>query len=129
MNTVLLHSRVFRGPQLFFFENDLLAAPESELFHLSPGAYPSETGVSVIPKIKKNWKPERWWGEAGWRSHEFEATLVDKFLDYLEGLTSVPKGPPFFIYYATSAVHEPFTPPDSFLGQPVKGQTLHLISI
>ena len=112
-----------QGPPFAFFENDLLVAPESELIHFSPGEYPSETGVSVIPKARNNWTPERWWGEAGWRSHEFEATLVDKFLDYLEGLTSVPKGPPFFVYYATSAVHEPFTPPDSFLGQPVKGQT------
>lgn len=112
-----------QAPPFAFFENDLLVAPESELIHFSPGEYPSETGVSVIPEIKGKWTPERWWGEAGWRSHEFEAKLINQFLSYLKGLTSVPKGPPFFIYYATSAVHEPFTPPDSFLGQPVKGQT------
>jgi arylsulfatase A-like enzyme len=112
-----------QAPPFVFFENDLLVAPESELTHFRPGEYPSETGVSVIPKVRKKWKPDRWWGEAGWRSHEFEATLLNKFLDYLESLTSGPKRPPFFIYYATSAVHEPFTPPDAFLGQPVKGQT------
>ena len=70
------HSGI-QAPPVAFFENDLLVVPESELRYFSPGEYESETGVSVIPKLQNEWTPERWWGEAGWRSHVFEATLVD----------------------------------------------------
>lgn len=112
-----------QGPPFAFFENDLLTVSESELTHFTPGEYQTETGVSVIPKIKKNWGPNRWWGELGWRSHEFEARLLNKLFDYLNGWIGGSNRQPFFIYYATSAVHAPFTPPDSFSGHLVRGQT------
>ena len=117
-----------QAPPFAFFENDLLIAPESELTHFSPGTYHFETGVSVIPKIKGDWTPERWWGEAGWQSHEFEGRLLGKLLGYLGDWVEASSGKPFFIYYAPSAVHVPHTPPNFFSGNAVRGKTptLHL---
>ena len=111
-----------QGPPFAFFENDRLTVAETGLSHLAPGEYQTDSGISVIPNAK-GYRPTGWWGANDWRSHEFEGQLLYGLLDYLEEWNGSIERSPFFIYYAPSAVHEPHSPPDQFLGKSVRGQT------
>ena len=117
-----------QGPPFVLFENDVLTVSETELTHFASGEYESSTGISVIPEIKRERTSGQWWGEAGWKSHEFESRLLGKLLRYLGDWVKASSVKPFFIYYAPSAVHAPHTPPNFFFGNAVRGQTptLHL---
>ena len=58
---------------------------------------------------------------ANWDSHEIGPILAERALAFIEDHVRNHAGQPFFLYYAATANHEPFTPPLSLRGQPVRG--------
>jgi arylsulfatase A-like enzyme len=58
---------------------------------------------------------------AGWDSRTIGPVLAERALAFLEDHVRYHGDRPFFLYYAASANHEPFTPPASLRGYPVAG--------
>jgi arylsulfatase A-like enzyme len=96
-----------------FFENDQLVGNPDELMMWEKGEY----GGSRIP--------EDGIGMLYWNSSEVGPILTQKAIDFIDRhhQKNLDEGTdtPFFLYYASQSAHGPWTPPDSFHGEPVKG--------
>jgi arylsulfatase A-like enzyme len=95
-----------------YFENDRLFGDQNLLRQWLPGTY----GQSKIdqPGI----------GMPYWDSSKVGADLMTralKFINRHRGQYGATK--PFLLYYAAASAHAPFSPPDAFFGQPVRGVT------
>jgi len=98
-----------------FFENDQLVGNPDDLMMWESGWY----GDSNIPYDGI--------GMPYWNSSEVGPILTQKAIEFIDrhhqkNLNEVTNTP-FFLYYASQSAHAPYTPPDSFHGEPVKGVT------
>jgi arylsulfatase A-like enzyme len=98
-----------------FFENDRLAGDPKKLKEWQPGRY----GNSVIRKAG--------FGTPDWDSSQAGPILTQKAIDFIDRhhKKNVQFGgkSPFFLYYASTSCHVPHTPPETLLGEKVKGVT------
>ncbi|WP_406684589.1 arylsulfatase [Seonamhaeicola sp. MEBiC1930] len=56
-------------------------------------------------------------GDSNWDSSKIGPILVEKAINFIKSSDE-----PFFVYYCSQAVHHPHTPPDTFLGEKLKGK-------
>jgi arylsulfatase A-like enzyme len=107
--------RGIQDPPYAFFENDQLVGNPDDLFMWESGWY----GDSKIPKAGI--------GMPYWNSSEVGPILTQKAIEFIdrhhEKNLDTGTNTPFFLYYASQSAHAPFTPPDSFHGEPVRGIT------
>ncbi len=61
-------------------------------------------------------------GDSHWDSRNIGVQTLDKALSFIDR----NKSQPFFMYYCALAVHLPFTPPNTWRGEPLAGTTPHL---
>lgn len=103
------------GAPYAYFENGQLDGDVNDLFIWAPGWY----GDSRI------WKEGI--GMPDWDSTQVGPILTERaiaFIDaHIEENIANNSNNPFFMYYATTAAHGPYTPPELFFGVPVKGMT------
>lgn len=99
-----------------FFENDKLIGDPSELFVWPEGIY----GSSKIARSGI--------GMPYWDSSQVGPILTQKAIDFIDRHhqqnLADDTDRPFFMYYASQAAHGPWTPPNSLLGDAVKGVTI-----
>jgi arylsulfatase A len=98
-----------------YFENDQLDGDVNDLFIWLYGWYGD------------SWIFSDGIGLPDWNSAQVGPVLMEKaiaFIDgHLEENASNNSNNPFFMYYAATAAHGPYTPPEYFFGEPVKGVT------
>ena len=92
-----------------YFENDVLFGDPALLRDWLPGTY----GLSRVEKAGR--------GMAYWDSSAVGADLMTRAKEFIT--TPREAGLPFFLYFASSEAHAPFTPPMSYFGSPVRGVT------
>jgi arylsulfatase A len=102
-----------QAPPYAYFENDKLEGNPADLQWLPASREGSITGEGLrMPDYDSR--------QAGPR-------LMGKALDFIDRHVAENrrsgKERPFFMHYASQAVHGPYTPPDTFFGKPVKGVT------
>lgn len=104
-----------------FFENDVMVGNQAGLIDWAPGSYPNANGNSIIDS-----------GHAGkglpnWESNNYGITITGKALEFidthLQENTARSLDRPFYLHFCTDAVHVPHSPPNSFYGTPVAGQS------
>jgi arylsulfatase A-like enzyme len=102
-----------QAPPYAYFENDRLEGDPGDLAWLpsSRGGSSTKDGLRM---------PDYDSRQAGPRLIQSALDFIDRHLE--ENRRSGRKRP-FFMYYASQAVHGPYTPPETFLGKPVKGVT------
>jgi arylsulfatase A-like enzyme len=104
-----------QGPPYAFFENDQLVGNPDDLFIWESGWH----GDSKIPRNGI--------GMPYWNSSEVGPILTQKAIDFIDrhhqNNRDAGNNTPFFLYYSSQSAHKPYTPPDSFHGQSVKGVT------
>lgn len=98
-----------------FFENDHLVGDPQQMLTWKPGKY----GPSIIPT--------QGIGMPYWDSSVVGPELTNKAIAFIDAhqRNNLSQGTnnPFFMYYASEAAHAPYTPPASFLGEPVQGES------
>ncbi len=98
-----------------YFENDMLVGDPADLMTWQAGTY----GNSTINKTGI--------GMPYWDSSQIGPILAQKAIDFIDEThqMNIANGSqtPFFVYLSSPAAHSPHTPPDTFLGTPVKGVT------
>lgn len=66
-------------------------------------------------------------GVPDWDSRQVGASLVERVLAFIDETQARPavdgKPVPFYVHLSTDGAHGPYTPPDTLLGTPVKGQS------
>ncbi|MDR1145018.1 MAG: sulfatase-like hydrolase/transferase [Verrucomicrobiales bacterium] len=93
---------VVNYPPYTYIENDRFAAkPTGMRTAFSPSPYGHIPGMT----------------SADWDDHKVETTQRDKVIDYLKTYAAQPASKPFFLYWASTAVHEPITPAKEFAGR------------
>ena len=60
-------------------------------------------------------------GDSNWDTREIGKLLSNKAAEFIR--TNAENEKPFFLYYCSPMVHKPHRPPNTFDGQPIKGQT------
>ncbi|CAA6679379.1 MULTISPECIES: arylsulfatase [unclassified Lentimonas] len=103
-----------QGPPFAFFENDqwMKLAPDSEMKPLDWKAMPKGSKLGTKGAGAKL-------GDTNYDSRLAGPMLVQSAINFIDR----EKGKPFFMYFCSQAVHHPHSPPDTFRGEPVKGQT------
>jgi arylsulfatase A-like enzyme len=96
-----------QAPPYLFFENNRVAGDASQVTQLAEG--PLNGGV--VPAAGP--------GLPDWDSRAVGQTLVEKALAFIDQADDKP----FYIHLSTDGAHGPYTPPDTLLGTPVKGET------
>ena len=94
-----------------YFENDLLVGDPNDLFIWTVGTY----GDSQIIRDGI--------GLPTWDSSLLGRIHLDKTLSYIRERapeSAGGDGKPFFVYYAMTTVHRPWTPPATFNGEPIR---------
>ena len=122
-----------QNPPYAYFENDMFApidplkpASNSSIIDWVPGTYPNADGtVSIIPDDSNPYRP----GDVDWNSSRVGDQLAQKavgFIDrHLQQNAAANVDKPFFMYYASQAIHLPHTPPADFDGIAVRGTTIN----
>ncbi len=110
-----------------WFENGLPygvedpADPQKSFVFHPGGRTENANGVAEI------WGWQAGYGVPSWKSNEVGIEMTKKALDFIdrhhEENQRDQQDRPFFIHFCTEAVHQPHTPPLSFMGVPVAGQT------
>ena len=104
-----------------YFENDRIVGDPEAIVHWEAGVYPNGNGFSKIDEGKAGF------GMPYWKSNEYAATVLDKARHFIDTHIAANKANgenrPFFIHYCTEAVHVPHSPPVTFEGHPVSGET------
>lgn len=101
-----------QNPPYAYFENDRLVGDHRQLRQWSKGRF----GPSVIssPGI----------GMPYWDSSTVGVDLTTKAIDFLSRHKSAyGTSKPFFLYFAATQAHPPHSPPNTFMGKPVRGAT------
>lgn len=95
-----------------YFENDQLVGDHNLLRQWLPGGY-GRSGVLAAGI-----------GMPYWDSSRVGEDLMFKALGFIDQhIAQYGSSKPFFLYYAATAAHSPFTPADTFFGQQVRGVT------
>jgi arylsulfatase A-like enzyme len=109
-----------QAPPYAFFEDDRLVGDPGRLRHWRKGLY----GASIVPRPGL--------GSPDWDSREAGPRLTQRAIEFLEEHTETNRrtgaARPFFLFYASPAMHPPFTPPDGLLGTAVAGETFSAAS-
>jgi len=107
--------RGIQDPPYAFFENDQLVGNPDDLMMWESGWY-GDSKI-IMDGI----------GMPYWNSSEVGPVLTQKAIEFIDRhhQKNLDAGTnnPFFLYYASQSAHGPYTPPDSFHGEPVKGAT------
>ena len=96
-----------QAPPFLFFENNRVAGDPTQVTQLEAG--PRNGGVVPVPGP----------GLPDWDSRQVGQTLVEKSLAFIDQ----ERDKPFYIHLSTDGAHGPYTPPDTLLGTPVKGES------
>lgn len=96
-----------QAPPYCFFENNSVDGDGSKVTQLKAG--PLNGGVV----------PAEGPGLPDWDSRKVGETLVKKVIAFIDA----EKGKPFYVHLSTDGAHGPYTPPDTLLGEPVRGVT------
>ncbi len=122
-----------QNPPYVYFENDMFApidsnkpANNSSIQDWAPGTYPKSDGsVSTIENDNNPYRP----GDVDWDSSKVGDQLSQKAVDFIDNHlqqnTAAGETKPFFMYYASQAIHFPHTPPNNFGSTPVRGTTIN----
>jgi arylsulfatase A-like enzyme len=95
-----------------YFENDSLVGNTSDLRVWPAGTY----GNSVILLTGP--------GMPYWNSSRIGPDLMGKAIGFIDAHLAGPDAAkPFLLYYAAQSAHEPYTPPATFDGTPIRGAT------
>ncbi|MGE9271053.1 MAG: sulfatase-like hydrolase/transferase, partial [Verrucomicrobiales bacterium] len=106
------------APPYVYVENGQIVGgdPEDPLVYLGRGSKQPATPITPIPKEASQRTENRFAGaiEAHKRFNDYEVgtTLAKKATEWIESRD----GKPFFLYFATTNVHHPFTPAERFQG-------------
>jgi arylsulfatase A-like enzyme len=105
-----------QGPPYVFFRDGYLASDESNIVHYENSTFHRRPhGVSMIAKAGE--------GDKDWDSTAYNMILVNETESFLHSHFVTRKEDPFFAYVALGAVHEPHSPPDTYIdGSPVAGE-------
>jgi arylsulfatase A-like enzyme len=103
-----------QGPPFAFFENSkwMKLGEDSEMKPLNWNEQPKGSKLGSKGAGAKL-------GDSNYDSRLAGPMLTQKAIDFIDR----EKDNPFFIYFCSQAVHHPHSPPDEFMGDPVKGQT------
>ncbi|MDF7825968.1 sulfatase-like hydrolase/transferase [Pontiellaceae bacterium B12227] len=106
-------------PPYVYVENDRVVGsdPNDPLIYLGSKAKPGQvTPITPIPKEAAQRTPNHFGGAVKahklFNDYEVGTKLTEKATDWIKGRD----GKPFFMYFATTAVHHPFTPAKRFQG-------------
>eukprot|EP00940_MAST-03C_sp_MAST-3C-sp2_P002206 g2206.t1 len=107
------------GPYMYF-ENDRLdvenfSIPEDFVLW-EAGRYNNSNGFSEIRRSSGRGLPS-------WATNAYGIRMVERARAFLDEHLASYSTRPFFMYFASEAVHIPHTPPDDFFGAPVRGST------
>ena len=95
-----------------YFENDQLVGDARQMRIWAKGVY----GSSRIDNAGR--------GMPYWNSSQVGPDLAERAFAFIaRHHGSFGASRPFFLYYAAQAAHSPYTPPESFMGTPVRGAT------
>jgi arylsulfatase A-like enzyme len=116
-NTSYILLRGIQDSPYAFFDNDQLIGNPNDFILWQSGAY----GCSQIEEDGAGI------GMPYWDSCEVGPILTQKAIEFIDRhhRANLTEGTntPFFLYYASQSAHGPYTPPDFFLGESVKGVT------
>ncbi len=96
-----------QAPPYLFFENNRVAGDATQVTQLPAG--PLNGGI--VPRAGP--------GLPDWDSRQVGQALVEKGLAFIDQ----DGNKPFYIHLSTDGAHGPYTPPETLLGIPVKGQS------
>jgi len=96
-----------QSPPYSFFPDGYLTTSKSESFWWNKGAYNTTFGKSVILREGK--------GDPNWDSSKYNQILVNETEAFLDMYLTEGSNDPFFTYAALGAVHEPQSPPDTYM--------------
>ena len=95
-----------------YFENDRLVGDPAQLMFWNAGTYGDS--VILLPGA----------GMPYWDTSKVGPDLMSKAIGFIDAHRAGPdRDRPFLLYYAAQSAHEPYTPPVSFDGVPVRGAT------
>lgn len=96
-----------QAPPYMFFENNRVDGDPAKVTQLAAG--PLNGGVVPTPGP----------GLPDWDSRKVGAALAGKVIAFIDGA----KDKPFYVHLSTDGAHGPYTPPETLLGTPVKGES------
>ncbi|MCX7006439.1 MAG: sulfatase-like hydrolase/transferase, partial [Kiritimatiellaeota bacterium] len=96
-----------QGPPYCFIENNRVDGDGAKVTQLEAG--PLNGGVVPVAGP----------GLPDWDSRKVGEKLVEKVIAFIDS----DKDKPFYVHLSTDGAHGPYTPPDTLLGEPVKGVT------
>jgi len=100
-----------QAPPYAFFRNGLLVGEAGNMINWLPGQYGnSNIRVGGI-------------GISTWDTSQIETTLLDEAKQFIQQSRNTTPEAPFFLYLPLPAIHSPHTPPFTFAGEPVLGQS------
>lgn len=106
-----------------FFRNGFLSIDQSDAVFWPQGSYPGMSrGTSIINKKEGE-------GAKDWDSSAYNMIVVDETAKFIDDHLEKNENKPFFAYVALGAVHEPHSPPKTYLdGDKIEGvyPTKHL---
>jgi arylsulfatase A-like enzyme len=96
-----------QSPPYCFFENNAVDGDGSKVTQLKAGPLNGGAITADGP------------GLPDWDSRQVGQKLVEKVIAFMDA----DKDKPFYVHLSTDGAHGPYTPPDTLLGEPVKGVT------
>jgi arylsulfatase A-like enzyme len=106
---------------------DVFFGVASSLNH-GPYAFIRDAQVTTIPRRIRAEKSvgerpfREGWIVEGWRDDAVGTRIAEEALAYITGQVGQHPEQPFFLYYAATANHFPYVPPEAFRGQRIRGR-------